>query len=66
MLVAHWGTRRGFIAEKYAAMVEALYSGARECAIEAQVRFEDGRTGVVRAQLRVHEARVVQPEALAA
>jgi hypothetical protein len=30
------------------------------------VRFEDGRTGVVRAQLRVHDARTAQPQALAA
>jgi long-chain acyl-CoA synthetase len=49
--------RRGFIAEKYAAIVEALYSGAPSCTIEAQVRFEDGRTGSVRAELRIHEAR---------
>jgi long-chain acyl-CoA synthetase len=58
--------RRGFIGEKYAAVVEALYSGAGECAIEAQVRFEDGRTGMVRARLRVHDAPLAHAEALAA
>ncbi len=49
--------RRGFIGEKYAGIVEALYSGAERCSVEAQVRFEDGRTGVVRAELPVMPAR---------
>jgi long-chain acyl-CoA synthetase len=49
--------RRRYIAEKYAAIVEALYSGADHCAIEAQVRFEDGRVGVVRARLDIVEAK---------
>ena len=55
--------RRGFIGEKYAAIVEALYSGVARCAIEAQVRFEDGRTGVIRAELPVSSARTFAPEA---
>jgi long-chain acyl-CoA synthetase len=45
--------RRGYIGEKYAAIVAALYDGTERCTIEAQVRFEDGRTGLVRAQLPV-------------
>ena len=49
--------RRRFIAEKYAGIVEALYSGAAVCAVDAQVRFEDGRTGSVRAELVVVEAK---------
>ena len=49
--------RRGFIAQKYAAIVAALYSGTSRCAIEAQVRFEDGRTGSIRAELLVLDAR---------
>jgi long-chain acyl-CoA synthetase len=55
--------RRGFIAEKYAAIVAALYSGAKRCAIEAQVRFEDGRTGMVRAELPVNDAATYSPAA---
>ena len=39
--------RRGFIAEKYAVLVDALYGGKTEQFIETQVRFEDGRTGGV-------------------
>ncbi len=55
--------RRRYIAEKYAAIVEALYSGVPRCVIDAQVRFEDGRTGVVRAELPVTDARTFAHEA---
>jgi len=58
--------RRGFIGEKYATIVDALYSGVDRCAVEAQVRFEDGRAGVVRAELLVHTAPTSAAEALAA
>jgi long-chain acyl-CoA synthetase len=54
--------RRGFIGEKYATIVEALYSGAERCVVEAQVRFEDGRTGSVRAELHLNTARTFAPE----
>ena len=41
--------RRGFIGEKYPVLVDALYGGKSEQCVEAQVRFEDGRTGSVSA-----------------
>ena len=47
--------RRGFIAEKFAPLVDALYSGAASCAIETQVKFEDGRTGKVRADVKIRD-----------
>jgi long-chain acyl-CoA synthetase len=50
--------RRRHVGEKYAALVEALYAGKTHCYIETQVRFEDGRTGVVSADVRIAEARV--------
>jgi len=49
--------RRGFIGQKYQALVDALYSGAAEQFIETRVRFEDGRVGAVSATLRIHDAR---------
>ncbi|MGZ5086401.1 MAG: AMP-binding protein [Usitatibacter sp.] len=49
--------RRGFIGEKYATVVDALYGGRDRCVVEAQVRFEDGRTGMVRAELPVSTAK---------
>jgi long-chain acyl-CoA synthetase len=51
--------RRSFIAEKYAPLVEALYSGDPTVRVETQVRFEDGRTGMIRAELVIREARTV-------
>ena len=41
---------------EYAGIVEALYSGAGQCVVEAQVRFEDGRVGSVRADCAVKPA----------
>jgi long-chain acyl-CoA synthetase len=58
--------RRGFIGEKYAAIVDALYSGADRCVMEAQVRFEDGRTGNIRAELHMNPAKTFPQQALAA
>ncbi|MGB5081563.1 MAG: AMP-binding protein [Burkholderiales bacterium] len=50
--------RRGHVGEKYAALVDALYSGKTNCYIETQVRFEDGRTGTVSADLKIADAGV--------
>ncbi len=49
--------RRGFIAEKYAVLIDALYSGKKSQFIETQVKFEDGRTGMVAADLKIEEAK---------
>jgi long-chain acyl-CoA synthetase len=48
--------RRGFIAERYAELIEALYSGMKSVTIDAQVRFEDGRVGQIRADVPIREA----------
>ena len=55
--------RRGFIGEKYATVVDALYAGVERCVVEAQVRFEDGRTGTVRAELPVNKVKTFAPMA---
>ena len=49
--------RRGFVAEKYAPLIEALYGGADHVNVEAQVTYEDGRTGTVRAAVRIARGR---------
>jgi long-chain acyl-CoA synthetase len=54
--------RRGFIGEKYATIVDALYAGVERCVVEAQVRFEDGRTGTIRAELPLNAVRTFAPE----
>ncbi len=53
--------RRGFIADKYSVLVGALYGGKTEQFIETQVRFEDGRSGVVSATLKIMDARTYAP-----
>jgi long-chain acyl-CoA synthetase len=50
--------RRGFIAERYQVLVDALYGGAAHQFIETQVKFEDGRSGVVAADLKIADAKV--------
>ncbi len=42
--------RRGFIAERYAPLVEALYDGSSAADISTEVTFEDGRKGVISAR----------------
>ena len=60
--------RRGYIAEKYQALVDAMYAGRPEQYIETAVKFEDGRTGSVSATLKIQDVRVavVTPEAVPA
>ena len=41
----HAEGRRGFIAERYAPLIEGLYSGASEASISAEITYEDGRKG---------------------
>ena len=53
--------RRGFIAEKYGVLVDALYAGRTEQYIETQVKFEDGRTGSVSATLKLSDAKTFAP-----
>ena len=43
--------RRGYVADKYKVLIDALYAGQAEQFIETQVKFEDGRTGAVTATL---------------
>ena len=58
--------RRGFIAEKYKVLIDALYSGKSSQFIETQVKFEDGRTGMVKADLRIEDVDARAPLAKAA
>ena len=53
--------RRGFIAEKYSALVDGLYAGKTEQFIETVVKFEDGRSGSVSATLKLSDATIYAP-----
>jgi len=53
--------RRGFIAERYSVLVDALYAGKTSQYIETQVKFEDGRSGMVAADLKISDAKTFAP-----
>jgi len=54
--------RRGYIARKYATLIDALYGDGDHVQVEAQVTYEDGRTGTIRADVRIED---VEPAGVA-
>jgi long-chain acyl-CoA synthetase len=58
--------RRGFIGEKYQALVDALYAGNDSVHVQAQVKYEDGRSGLFSADLRIAGAKTFSPARKAA
>ncbi|MGE5166877.1 MAG: AMP-binding protein [Sphingobacteriales bacterium] len=49
--------RRGFIAERYAPLIKALYDGSKEADISTEVTFEDGRKGVISARVKIRDMK---------
>jgi long-chain acyl-CoA synthetase len=47
--------RRRFVAEKYAAVVEAFYSGAHEVDLTTEITFEDGRKATLSATIAIDD-----------
>ena len=47
--------RRRFVAEKYAAVIDAFYGGADEVELTAAVTYEDGRQSTVRSRVRIED-----------
>jgi long-chain acyl-CoA synthetase len=47
--------RRGFIADRYAPLIQALYDGSTEADISTEVTFEDGRKGVISARVKIKD-----------
>ncbi|MEE1567054.1 MAG: AMP-binding protein, partial [Arenicellales bacterium] len=52
--------RRRFIREKYALLIDALYSDQQHVAIESEVTFEDGSKGAVSANLQIFNLQSLQ------
>ncbi|MFL5225937.1 MAG: AMP-dependent synthetase/ligase [Microvirga sp.] len=50
--------RRGFIAERYAPLITALYDGSSEADISTEVTFEDGRKGVISARVKIRDMKL--------
>lgn len=55
--------RRGFIAERYAPLINALYDGSKSCRIRTEVTFEDGRKGTIEGNVQIVD---LQPHSIAA
>jgi long-chain acyl-CoA synthetase len=55
--------RRRFVAERYAALIEALYDGTTEIDFATEVTFEDGRRGTVAARIKIRDVAAPEPVA---
>jgi len=53
--------RRSVIAERYDDLINALYSDSDHISVEAKMTFEDGRTGVIRADLAIRDVQTFTP-----
>ena len=49
--------RRGFVEERYAPLINALYDGSKEADISTEVTFEDGRKGVLSARVKIRDMK---------
>ena len=47
--------RRRFVADKYAAVIEAFYSGRDEVELSTTITYEDGRQASIRSQVQVED-----------
>jgi long-chain acyl-CoA synthetase len=57
--------RRGFVSERYAPLIDALYGGASAADISTEVTFEDGRKGMLSARVAIRDvATVPMPAAM--
>jgi long-chain acyl-CoA synthetase len=54
--------RRGFIAERYAPLIQALYDGSAEADISTEVTFEDGRKGMISARVKIRDMKLYPVE----
>ena len=50
--------RRGFIAERYAPLITALYDGTRDADVSTEVTFEDGRKGTISARVHIRDMKI--------
>ena len=47
--------RRRFVAEKYAAVVEAFYNGARQVELATEITYEDGRKATLNSTIAIDD-----------
>jgi long-chain acyl-CoA synthetase len=47
--------RRKFVAEKYAAVINAFYGGDRKVEVTMEITFEDGRKANLTTEIQIHD-----------
>jgi long-chain acyl-CoA synthetase len=57
--------RRRYVAEKYAAVIEAFYGDNREVVLTSAITYEDGRQASVQSRVRIEDVDVARSEVLA-
>ena len=55
--------RRGFVADRYKTLIDALYDGSEAADISTEVTFEDGRKGVLSARVKIRDMKT-EPAAM--
>jgi long-chain acyl-CoA synthetase len=50
--------RRSFVEERYAGIISALYGDEQKFAVDTTIRYQDGRTARIQANLAIREMRV--------
>jgi long-chain acyl-CoA synthetase len=53
--------RRAVVADRYGELIEALYSDKTELDVSSQVTFEDGRTGSLKARIKIRDCKTFEP-----
>jgi long-chain acyl-CoA synthetase len=56
--------RRDVIAQRFGSLVTALYDGSRRGRVDAEVRYEDGRVGIVSADVEIRDTKTFPPQTL--
>jgi len=56
--------RRDVIAQRFASLIDALFDGSRQGRVESEVRYEDGRVGIVAADVKVRDAQTFDAPSL--
>jgi long-chain acyl-CoA synthetase len=49
--------RRGFVTERFAGLIEALYEDREAVTVDAEIAYQDGRTARVKSELRIETVR---------
>jgi long-chain acyl-CoA synthetase len=53
--------RRRFVAEKYAPVIDAFYSGKPSADVTLEITFEDGRKSTIKSTIAIHGEAAAQP-----